>query len=351
MKIGIDVGKKVCVACIKDPDGKVLERAKYRNTRADADAFVATMIRRYGEVEATCEATANMWLKTYRAFAKRGVRFVLANPGKLKLRYGTKSDKIDAETLSELLRLNAIPPSHVYSEDSRTSLTLLRYRIRLVQMRSGVIASQHNMLDKYDHTLSSCGSSNMWGPKCLQFIKEQKYDDPADSHVIASQGRHIEFLNQEIRSVEEQIRKRAADSRDAQLLMSMPGLDYFGALLISTAIDGVERFGKSKKLISLVGLCPKTYQSGDSVRYGRMKKDVDGVLTWVMMEAAMTAVRHDTRLEAIYTRKCKTHPPIVARSHVAKTMIIIAYHILKTGEPYEFRNEKTYQRKLARLKR
>ena len=330
--IGIDVGKKVCVVCVKDPDGKVLERTKYNNTRAAADAFVSTMIRRYGEVQATCESTANMWLKTCMVFEKRGVHFELANPVKLKLKYGTKSDKIDAETPAELMRVNAIPPCHVYSIESRRSLALLRYRIKLVQIRSGIIASQHNMLDKYDYTPSSCGSSNMWGPKCLKFVREQTYDDPADRHVIAAQGRHMEFLNVDIRKAEEQIRKRAANNPDALLLMSMPGLDYFGALLIATAIDGVERFSKPKKLVSFVGVCPKTYQSGDTVRYGHMKKDVDGTLTWMIMEAAMTAVRHDARL-ALYIRKCRTHPPLVARSHVAKMMITIAHHILKPEHP------------------
>ena len=91
------------------------------------------------------------------------------------------------------------------------------------------------------------------------------------------------------------------------------------------------------------------YQSGDGVRHGRMKKDVDGRLTWVMMNAAMVAHQHDPHLSAFYESHLKRHPPLVARSHLANKMATYIYHMLTNEEPYRFRNEQTYQAKLARL--
>jgi len=61
--IGIDIGKRKCVACVMDAGGRVLEESSYDNTYADARAFAARMRRRYGRCQAACESTGNMWIK------------------------------------------------------------------------------------------------------------------------------------------------------------------------------------------------------------------------------------------------------------------------------------------------
>ena len=81
-----------------------------------------------------------------------------------------------------------------------------------------------------------------------------------------------------------------------------------------------------------------------------MKKNVGGRLTWIMMNAAMVAHQHDPRLSAFYESYLKRHPPLVARSHLANKMATCIYHMLTNEEPYRFRNEQTYQAKLARLR-
>ena len=51
-----------------------------------------------------------------------------------------------------------------------------------------------------------------------------------------------------------------------------------------------------------------------------MKKDRDGALTHIMMNAVMVAKQHDEHIVAIYEGYAKRHPPLIARSHVANIM-------------------------------
>ena len=346
----MDVGKRTCVVCVMDKDGNILERGKYPNTRRDADGFMAGMRSRYGECEAVCESTANMWRKTQWACKRNRVRLRLANPLRLKMsQSGVKTDKLDAERLANRLRMGDIPESHQYSKASQRSLDLLRHRISLVRTRARILSTQHNLLDKYDVNPYACGSTHMAGPKCQRYIGTQKLD-PGDTRVMAAHIRHVRFLTREIDTINLLVDKDAFKNDDARIIMSIPGLDAFGALLLAVSIDGIKRFSGPKQLVSFLGLCPRVYQSGDRTRYGRMKKDADGTLTWIMMNAAMVAHRHDPLLSACYEHARKRHPPMVARSHLANRMATILYYMLKNEEPYRHRNEDTYQRKLGRLK-
>ena len=71
---------------------------------------------------------ANMWLKTYEAFEKYGIDAKLANPMKTKViaeEARIKTDKLEAQTLSHLLRSDLIAESYVTPEKVREDRSLL----------------------------------------------------------------------------------------------------------------------------------------------------------------------------------------------------------------------------------
>ena len=206
---------------------------------------------------------------------------------------------------------------------------------------------QHAVCDKYDYRTSS-GHGNTSGPRYQEFLNGLKLK-PGDTRIMAQLVRQVKYLNGEISILDERIREAARESEDARLIMSLPGFDAFGALLVAESIDGIRRFAGPRQLVSFLGLCPKVYQSGDRTRHGRMKKDVDGRLTWITMNAAMIAHQHNPYLSALYENYRKRHPPIVARSHLANKMGTIIWHMLTNREPFRFRDEQAYQAKLARL--
>ena len=131
--------------------------------------------------------------------------------------------------------------------------------------------------------------------------------------------------------------------------MSMTGIYYYAAMLLASEIDGIGRFASPKKLVSWAGMCPTIHQSGNTMYRGRMKKDSNRKVSWVLIQAAHVAVLYDGRMRDYCERMKKTHHSSVAITHVANKMIKIIWYMLTNRALYENRNEKLYQKKLKRL--
>ena len=314
--VGIDIGKRICVVYTMGAGGVVLIRSKYPNTRKDVNAFIDGLSAY--DCMAVCESTARLWIKTYGEFERRGIPITLANPLRLKMaQSGIKTDKRDAERLANKLRLDDIPACHVLGPEARRTMDILRQRILLVQERTRYLNRQHSILDKYDHTVKVRSSTS--GERHQSYLDSLKLGT-GDMVLMAQYVRAVRHINGEISLLERMISKAAYESEYARLIMSLPGFDAFGALLVAVSIDDIGRFKNTKSLVSFMGLCPRVYQSGDNDRHGRMKRDTDRTLTWVMMNAAMVAKQHDPYLGEFHEGHAKRHHPIIARSHLANKM-------------------------------
>ena len=62
----------------------------------------------------------------------------------------------------------------------------------------------------------------------------------------------------------------------------MTGFDAFGALWISLEIDN-KRFPRPNKIVWM-GMCPTACQSGQSIRHGKMRRDVNSNVKWMMLQ-------------------------------------------------------------------
>ena len=111
--------------------------------------------------------------------------------------------------------------------------------------------------------------------------------------------------------------------------MSMTGIDYYAAMLLASEIDGIGRFASPRKL-----------QSGNTMYHGRMKKDSNRKVNWILIQAAHVAVLYDGRMRDYYGRMKKTHHSSIAITHVANKMIKIIWHMLTSRDLYRDRNEK-----------
>ena len=66
----------------------------------------------------------------------------------------------------------------------------------------------------------------------------------------------IDFLTTEIKNIESKIRIEASKNESVEILMSMTGIDYFSAMMISSEIGDINRFSSPQKLVSWARLCP-----------------------------------------------------------------------------------------------
>lgn len=348
--IAVDIGKRTCVVCITDKDGSIIEETKYDNNLQEAERFASNLDKKYDSKRclAVCESTGNMWLKTYKAFEKNGIDVKLANPLKTKAiaEAKIKTDKLDARILSHLLRSDLIAESYIAPENVREERSLLRLRINLVSDRTRVMNRVHSLLDKYD---LKCKYDHIFGVNGVRWLKsiELKGNDQVQ---LANHIKSIEFLNSEIKHIEKQISTEASENENVKILMSMTGIDCFSAMLIASEIGDISRFRTASKLVSWCGLCPTVHQSGDSIYMGRMKKDGNKKINWIMIQAANTASRTDeNRLKKYYTKIAKRHGHHVAITHVANKMIRIIWAMLTYKQLYNERKKELYEIKLKKM--
>ena len=164
--IGIDIGKKKCVACIMDASGKILEETSYDNTKKDAEKFAKHMKKKYRRCQAACESTGTMWLKSVSAFEKAKMPIKVANTRKI----------------ANALRLEQTPECYIASPKTRALRELLRHRIFVVQRRTRDINALHDMLRRYDEDVSGA----VYSMKNLKALPELKLEDLLENTVMQS---------------------------------------------------------------------------------------------------------------------------------------------------------------------
>jgi len=111
--IGVDYHKKYSFMVVKDERGKVLRSGQVPNQKKYVEKFVEPFT---AGGHAVIEATRN-WVVMHDWLEEMLDEVQLANPFKVKAiaEAKIKTDKIDSNVLSDLLRVDMIPRAHVPS--------------------------------------------------------------------------------------------------------------------------------------------------------------------------------------------------------------------------------------------
>ena len=127
------------------------------------------------------------------------------------------------------------------------------------------------------------------------------------------------------------------------LLATTPGIGQLSAAAVISEIgtDVTAFFPDDAHLASWTGLCPGNHESAGKRRGGKRRKG-NPHLQSILVECAWSAVRHDGYLKSLYHRhvmKWGGYRSPAAKNKaivvVAHAMIVIIWHILATGKPYD----------------
>jgi len=347
--IGVDVGKRKCVACVMNQDGDISETYSYPNTTADASEFARCLVKKYGECKAVVESTGNMWMKTYEAFEETGIEVKLANPSKTRViaEARIKTDKLDCRVLAHLLRADLIAGCYVPTKQLRDTRYTLTHRMNITRDRTKIQNRIHSLLHKYD---LQCEYGDIFGTHGMDWLRTLRLPAIRDRQILDSLIRQVEFLNCEEETVNSEIASDAVNNRYVATIMSMTGFDYYGASVLAAYIADISRFPSPSRLVSWVGIWPSVHQTGESLHMGKMK-DGNTKLRWIMSQAANVAAKCDPRMKAFYERKLRKHHHNVAITHVANKMLRILWHMLRDNTLYNERKQQLYHRKLITMAR
>jgi len=330
--LGIDLHKRYSQVCAVNNSGKVIENTELENQ----DKILFPFFAQYqNKSQAVVEAIGfNGWL--IDLLEKRfKIPTVIANPVKVKAIASAKikTDKIDSETLAQLLRGNLIPSVYRPVPRDQKLKDLLRYRFRLVRYQTSLKNTIHTLLrrERVDHSFS-----DLFGKKGKEFLRELKL--LADKkEMLETYLRILEPIQAKVKGLNLRIAEIAKDDKRAERLTHVPGIGYLTALVIVSEIGDVHRFPSAKHLVAYAGLVPSTHSSGGTTYQGRITKTGSKILRWALVEAAHRTVNSSTcspRLRKWFDQVCKRGGKKKAIVALARKLLTLAYYLWKKREEY-----------------
>jgi transposase len=240
-----------------------------------------------------------------------------------------KTDRRDAQLLLDLLIKDEFPRIHRLTPDSLEILRQLRYRHRLVQMRTRV----HHALQ----TMALGAGTSLKGKLRTKAGKVQL--NQIGLTLALSQQRQewlelIDELNRRIKRVEGELTQLAITDKRCERLRTHPGIGLLTSLALVHTLCPVSRFANSRKITAFVGLDPREYSSGEKQRMGRISKHGSRLLRFLLVEAANSCVRSDEELRKLYHRLMHRRDLARAKVAVARHLLIRAFIMLRDEIDY-----------------
>jgi transposase len=133
--VGIDIGDRFSHFCVIDEEGNVTDRGRVRTLEEDLSALFKPMLRARIAIET---GTHSGWIA--RLLEQFQHEVIVANAREVKLitRSNRKNDRVDAEKLARLARVDPLllkPVTH-RSEKTQLDLAKIKVRDRLVVARA-----------------------------------------------------------------------------------------------------------------------------------------------------------------------------------------------------------------------
>lgn len=334
---GIDFHKRYSVVHVLDSEGKMLRKGRIEpNTLSAFERFFTGFEK--DQIRCVFEASMN-WGFLYDLLheIEQVADVTLAHPYKTRViaEAQVKTDKIDARWLAELHRVGLIPEAHASSQDARRRKELLRQRCYFVRQRTSIRNRIHNLLGS-QRELQLPQVSDLFGKKGMEALGKAVLDQPHRRLMLDQDLNMMRELNERIKEAEVAVADDFGDNEDYHLLLSVPGFGPTLAAVIASEVDGVERFGSSKKLLGYAGLVPSTSSSGGKTYHGRMLKACNKWLKWAFIEGAWVAIGCNAYFGGIYREaKSRGKKPNTAITIVAHRMATIAYHLLKERREFQ----------------
>ena len=183
-----------------------------------------------------------------------------------------KNDKVDAATLAQLLRADLLPEAWIAPLQVRQLRALLRHRVALVRLRTGLRNQIHAVTADhgYDRPDAAWAGAYWTGPG-RRWLDELPL--PAVSRqIITDNLAAIDAIAPTIDHLDREVHVRAKADPRVKVLTALPGVGEFTAMVLLAEIGDISRFGNARRLASWAGLTPTVRGSDLAVHHGHIWK-------------------------------------------------------------------------------
>ena len=286
---GLDVHKKVIVACILSSNDKQI---KSFGTMTEDIFELINWIKQNNCECVAMESTGVFWKPIYNLLEVELIPTLVVNARHIKNVPGRKTDVKDSEWIANLLKHGLLQGSYIPSRDQRELRELVRYRRSLIDERSREANRLQKVLEGANIKLSSV-ASNVLGASGRAMIKAliSGVDDPVvlaelsksklrnkkdllqkslrglighhQKMLLTAQLKHIDFLAEQIENITQEVSIRLDDSSELiELLDTVPGIAEKTAQDILAEIGtNMDQFPTAQHLASWAGMVPGNNES------------------------------------------------------------------------------------------
>jgi transposase len=363
---GLDVHRDTVVACARLGAGRrpQVHKKSFPTTTAGVDQL-GRWLADFGVTRVVMESTGVYWKPVYYGLEGLFDELWLVNARHVHNVPGRKTDMADAEWLADVAAHGMVRPSLVPPPPIRELRELTRYRKTQVDLRAKEVQRLEKVLQDAGIKISSV-ASKVLGVSTRAMI-EALIAGERDPAVLADMARtrmrskipaltealvgrfadhhaavaraildHIDFLDHNIAVLDEQVRARIDPFRGAILLLNTIPCwgETMAEVFIAETGGDMSRFPSPAHLAAWAGVAPANRESAGKRRPAGTRQGG----TWLrrsLIESANAAARADKGyLGAQHRQLAARRGYNKATIAVAHSMLVAAWHILQTGEPY-----------------
>ena len=330
--VGMDVGLRESQLAILTEAGELLDK-RIRTELSRLVQFFGSRTRMKILLEASTESE---WIA--RCLEELGHEVVVADPNYAPM-YShrtrrIKTDRRDAHALVEACRLGAYRPAHRPPDEQRRLKATLAIRDSLVRTRTRWMVLVRSLLRR----------EGIRVPKAAGEVFARRVHDlglPVHLAVeVAPLLALITPLNEQIKTLDQQLARIAFANETAKRLTTVPGVGAVTAVSFLATLDQASRFQGAHQVESYLGLVPMEWSSSETQRRGHITKAGNSRMRWLLVEAAWrvlagrpnpAAARLRAWAERIAQRRGKT----IAAVALARRLAGIMYAVWRDGASYD----------------
>lgn len=325
--IGLDVHKEQTTYAVKNSKGVTITEGKCATQYKDISKNLSKYINKSSIVMEACTSYYHL----YESMKKNDIDVHVANVIQLRKCIG-KNDRVDAERLADMYRLNALPESYIPPKEIQTLRIMVNIYHNIVrenvrfQNQIGAVLDMNGVFSPVNDFSSKGG---------MMFLSQ---------YLMKNNDFSIRYLYEEIVNLnkkQEMIEVEIAGfiennfAQEYELLISIPGIGKTLAAYLIAEICPIERFENKKKLRRYAGVIPIKEVSDKKVYATYLPKGSSRkLLRYALVLGANCASRFDNNLKEYYKKKKKGSNHGHAIMCVASSLSDIVYHVLKTKQPY-----------------
>ena len=248
-----------------------------------------------------------------------------------------KNDAADAEAICEAVTRPSTRFVAVKSAEQQSVLMLHRTRELLVRQRTMLINAIRAHMAEFG-IFARVGLPQVIELLAVIADPEDERIPPLARTCLKGLGVQLMSLEREIIAAERRIWAWHRSSEVSRRVETIPGIGPITASALAASITDPHVFKSGRGMAAWIGLVPKEDSTGGKQRLGRISKQGDHYLRWLLIAGAMTIIRYAKRRGTTnlwLAELIASKPTKVAAVALANKMARIAWALLRHGGTYQ----------------